>query len=55
MADDTVKSELRGFAEALVRHGVDFIVIGGQAESLMGSPRVTYDVDRRVREEEGMR
>jgi hypothetical protein len=24
---------------------VEFIVIGGQAESLMGSPRVTYDVD----------
>ncbi len=25
--------------------GVEFVVIGGQAETLMGSPRVTYDVD----------
>jgi predicted nucleotidyltransferase len=25
--------------------GVEFIVIGGQAEALMGSARVTYDVD----------
>jgi hypothetical protein len=24
---------------------VEFIVVGGQAEALMGSPRVTYDVD----------
>ena len=25
--------------------GVEFMVIGGQAEALMGSPRITYDVD----------
>jgi len=25
--------------------GVEFMVIGGQAEALMGSARVTYDVD----------
>ena len=29
----------------LAEHGVEFIVVGGQAEALMGSPRVTYDVD----------
>jgi hypothetical protein len=29
----------------LARHGVEFIVVGGQAEALMGSARVTYDVD----------
>jgi predicted nucleotidyltransferase len=29
----------------MVRHGVRFIVIGGQAEYIFGSPRVTYDVD----------
>jgi hypothetical protein len=29
----------------LAREGVEFIIIGGQAEALMGSPRVTYDVD----------
>jgi hypothetical protein len=27
------------------KHDVDFLVIGGQAEALMGSPRVTYDTD----------
>jgi predicted nucleotidyltransferase len=39
------KSHLEQVAELLLAHGVRFIVIGGQAESLMGSPRVTYDVD----------
>jgi predicted nucleotidyltransferase len=29
----------------MLRHGVRFIVIGGQAEYIFGSPRVTYDVD----------
>jgi predicted nucleotidyltransferase len=29
----------------LAAHGVEFIVVGGQAEALMGSARVTYDVD----------
>lgn len=35
------------------KHGVEFIVIGGRAESLMGSARITYDTDlcyRRSRE-----
>lgn len=45
MPDDTQNSNLREIANVLVRHGVEFIVIGGQAESLFGSPRVTYDVD----------
>ncbi len=39
------KSDLRRIAEHLVRYGVEFIVIGGQAETLFGSPRVTFDVD----------
>jgi predicted nucleotidyltransferase len=53
MAGDAEKSDLRKVAEILLRHGVEFIVIGGQAETLMGSARVTYDVDlcyRRTRE-----
>lgn len=29
----------------LAEHGVEFIVVGGQAEVLMGGSRVTYDVD----------
>lgn len=46
MADDAVgKSSLRKFVELFARHGVEFIVIGGQAENLFGSPRVTYDFD----------
>jgi predicted nucleotidyltransferase len=45
MAESTGKSSLRQIAELLLAHGVEFIVIGGQAEVLFGSPRVTYDVD----------
>jgi hypothetical protein len=39
------KSILEQFTDVLERHGAEYIVIGGQAELLMGSPRVTYDVD----------
>jgi len=47
MADGTEhnKSDLERIAEVLLTHGVEFIVIGGQAEVIHGSPRVTYDVD----------
>lgn len=38
-------SEMRAFVEVLRRNGVEFLVIGGQAEALMGSPRATYDTD----------
>jgi hypothetical protein len=38
-------SQLRPFVELFRRHEVEFLVIGGQAESLMGSPRPTYDSD----------
>lgn len=53
MDEHTEKSQLEKVAEVLLRDGVEFIVIGGQAESIHGSPRVTYDVDlcyRRTRE-----
>lgn len=53
MGDDTGKTLLELVAEILDRHGVEFIVVGGQAEVLLGSPRVTFDVDlcyRRTRE-----
>ena len=39
------QSPLERFSALLTEHGVEFIVIGGQAEALMGSARVTYDVD----------
>ena len=44
-AGDTDKPALVRFAEHLDRHGVEFIVIGGQAAALFGSPHPTYDVD----------
>lgn len=48
MADDSEKktpggSDLKKIVAILQRHKVEFLVIGGQAEILMGSPRVTYD------------
>lgn len=45
MADETGKSALELIAEVLKAHRVEFIVVGGQAELLLGSPRVTYDID----------
>jgi hypothetical protein len=50
MADDSEKptsemSDLEKIADILLRHRVEFLVVGGQAEILMGSPRVTYDTD----------
>jgi hypothetical protein len=45
MAEETEKSALERIALLLSTHGVEFIVVGGQAELLMGSPRVTYDID----------
>jgi predicted nucleotidyltransferase len=41
----TEKSPLERIADTLIRHGVEFCVVGGQAEALHGSARVTYDVD----------
>jgi predicted nucleotidyltransferase len=43
--ENTSASTLRQIAQILDRHAVEYIVIGGQAEILMGSPRITYDVD----------
>jgi predicted nucleotidyltransferase len=50
MVDDSVnpspnRSRLERITSVFLRHGVEFLVIGGQAEVLMGSPRVTYDTD----------
>jgi len=44
MADNSAKgmpeqSDLEKIASILLRHGVEFLVVGGQAEVLMGSPR----------------
>ncbi|HEX4123101.1 MAG TPA: hypothetical protein VHY37_00120 [Tepidisphaeraceae bacterium] len=45
MAEELPKSELEEICALLNAHHVSFILIGGQAEYLFGSPRVTYDVD----------
>ena len=53
MSEEAEKSALERIAAILLRHGVEFIVVGGQAELLMGSPRITYDIDlcyRRTKE-----
>ena len=49
MGDEQTKSDLYRSVELFFRHGVEFLVIGGQAETLFGSPRVTYDIDLRYR------
>ena len=45
MVETPDTSPLERFSLLLADAGVEFMVIGGQAEALMGSPRVTYDVD----------
>jgi predicted nucleotidyltransferase len=45
MADDTEKPRLLSIADHLRKHGVEFLVIGGQAAALHGAPLPTYDVD----------
>lgn len=43
--DNTAKPLLLQIAEHLQRHQVEFLVIGGQAATLLGSPTPTFDVD----------
>jgi hypothetical protein len=45
MADEPAKPRLLVVAEHLQRHGVEFLVIGGQAATLLGSPLPTFDID----------
>jgi predicted nucleotidyltransferase len=45
VAEPFVPTRLEEIAGTLHAHGVQFIVIGGQAETLYASPRVTVDVD----------
>jgi len=43
--NETGKPALIRVAELFQRHGVEFIVLGGQAAALFGSPIPTYDID----------
>jgi predicted nucleotidyltransferase len=45
MAADTGKSAFEEIVERFQAGGVEFIVIGGQAEHLLGGARVTFDTD----------
>jgi len=45
MADEPEKPRLLVIAEHFQRHGVEFMVIGGQAATLLGSPLPTVDID----------
>jgi hypothetical protein len=47
------KNDVEAFVSVFARHGVEYLVICGQAEMLMGGARVTFDTDfcyRRSRE-----
>ncbi len=39
------KPPLRLIAELFQRHGVEYLIIGGQAAQFMGATRITYDTD----------
>jgi hypothetical protein len=45
MADDIEKPSLERIVEVFKRHDVEFLVLGGQAAVLHGSPLPTFDVD----------
>jgi hypothetical protein len=45
LVENTDASPLERFCALLADAGVEFMVVGGQAEVLMGGARVTYDVD----------
>lgn len=45
MADAAGRTAFEQLVELLTAREVEFIVVGGRAENLLGSPRVTYDTD----------
>lgn len=45
MADSTEKEKLVQIVELLHKHGVEFMLIGGQAAVVHGSPIPTFDID----------
>lgn len=45
MAESIDKTPFEKIVEVFLTYGVEFLVIGGQAETLYGSARVTFDVD----------
>lgn len=45
MPNEETKGRFAKVAKLFAEHGVEYIVVGGIAESLMGSPRPTFDID----------
>jgi hypothetical protein len=45
MGESTERSRLERIAQVLRSHGVEFVVIGGEAATLHGSPLATFDTD----------
>lgn len=45
MSNESTASALESIAAVLEQNGVEYLVIGGQAEYLFGGSRVTFDVD----------
>lgn len=43
--DGSRSVKFRGLLQALLRHEVDFLVVGGVAAQLEGAPVVTFDLD----------
>ena len=44
-SDANIVSDFEIVVKLLCAKGVEFVVIGGQAETMLGSPRVTFDTD----------
>jgi hypothetical protein len=45
MPEDAYTPQLDRLVELFARHEIEYVIVGGQAEALFGSPRVTYDTD----------
>jgi len=45
MPEESIRTRLESVVALLQRHDVEFLLIGGMAEALFGSPRPTYDID----------
>jgi predicted nucleotidyltransferase len=45
LPDESIQSRLERIVELLNRHGVEYLVIGGAAETIFGSARPTFDID----------
>jgi hypothetical protein len=45
MHDDIARTPFEEIVDLMTAHQVEFLVLGGQAESLLGGARVTFDTD----------